>query len=353
MRLNLCHPRTDTVDKIVRAASPILLTLDGDGISLMEFTMFVGALNSIPSLTMLTFAGNEIGVDRAKILGDALKTNTSLKTLRLRWNPIGSIGTIALVDALQTNTFLTELSLEDNRIDSIGVNALARLLENNSSIVTLKIRDNWLESSGAIVLGEALKKNTTLTHLDLGFNMIGQDGLRELALCLRYNSSLATLILDGNGYHSFIDSFFESYFSHGVSLKSLSLGSVHLGRSGIRSLIAGLQNNTSLTYLNLRSSVVMGPKEVEELNDGLADNYTILSLPGFKCVDGITDRNRKLYQEKCRSVWAVLMIARFRMRESNIPPGVHPEIMCRVAKILYRLPHKPPQSEKRRKKEIL
>ena len=65
--------------------------------------------------------------------------------------------------------------------------------QNNSSLLVLNLSWNGLHSVGCNALAKALGKNTTLTELDVASNRIDDDVLQKLVAGLNNNSTLTTL----------------------------------------------------------------------------------------------------------------------------------------------------------------
>ena len=226
---------------------------------------------------------------------------------------------------------------------------LAKALENDSTIKCVSRMYCMDGADGVIALANALKKNTSLICLNLRGNAIVSDGIHDSPMSVIDMLICTSQLVNGeapyrlDGLEALVDALHKNR-----SLKRLDLSGNFIDNTGAAILAEGIRNNSSLTHMDMSRNRI-GPEGESSLAHALQDNYSLICLDGVSGVDHLLERNREIYRQKCRSVWAVLMIARFRMGESNIPPGVHPEIMCRVAKILYRLPPKPPQSEKRRK----
>eukprot|EP00986_Skeletonema_menzelii_P006179 scaffold2334_cov138-Skeletonema_menzelii.AAC.7 len=157
-----------------------------------------------------------------------LTRSSSIKDLELRCNRFGAIGARSMVPFLQNANSLTHLDLSYNNIQSEGFNVMFRALS-DSPIERLYCRRCGIESID--IDNEHIPRNLKDLYLDC--NIINADGCRELAKLLQGGDS---------------------------TLEHLNLADNKIDDEGVEMLVDALENNTSLTLLDL------------EENDGISKN---------------------------------------------------------------------------------
>ena len=125
----------------------------------------------------------------------ALHDNTSLKKLDIRHNNLGLEGSVALAE-MSSKTSLIELNLQYCVIPEVGLRDLARGLLHNTTMKNLDISNNNIGMEGFVALAEMLSCNKSLIELNFACYDIPEAGLREIVRGLLQNTSLQTLWLE-------------------------------------------------------------------------------------------------------------------------------------------------------------
>ncbi|MCP9256878.1 hypothetical protein DINM_000110 [Dirofilaria immitis] len=168
-----------------------------------------------------------------------ITTSASIQLLDLRNNQLQDGGLRHICDALRhrdtmKNSVLSALVLWNNRLTSNGMEALAQALvgfdyiKENSKLETLNIGNNNLLLEGIVKLKPALQQNCSLQRLGLQATNLDCQGAIVLAECLADNKVMIRLDLRDNP---------------------------HIGSAGLLALHLAMKMNTSLTVLNLDTSV--------------------------------------------------------------------------------------------------
>lgn len=148
------------------------------------------------------------------------------KVIDLGYNNITSMGLSEIATRVSTSDSIHRLYLGGNQVADDGVRLLAPLIK-DSSLFVLGLADNKITDEGVCCLAEMLKRNKRLTVLGLEYNQIGDQGVERLTDVLKdKNSSLQHLLLAGNTL---------------------------ITDSSMKSLVTMLENNRSLTRLDLRN----------------------------------------------------------------------------------------------------
>lgn len=233
------------------------------------------------------------GLWRGKWIAEVLSSNTVLTFLCLEeCRPLDS-GCGKIGEAFAKNTTLESLHLVDCEISHVGATAIASGLRNaaSSRLTELRIIMNNIGDNGAVAIAQALRDDSTLTHLDLSSAHISNRGAAEIATALQQNRTLQTLNLADNkigfgqvpGSIGGIPSQFPAptagvgaggaappgavvwvsqpspnsihwALSNNNKLNSLNLSHNEIGGMDLEVLANGLQNNVTLTHLNLGSN---------------------------------------------------------------------------------------------------
>ena len=251
------------------------LDMRGTGINDPDFVCLASYIHSTTSLLWLNIGGNDISVESIDSLCKALSANSSMRLLymndchlttshcvclrQLLRHPIHckieelhlslcsltSDGVGEVMSGLSDNHTLRELYLsENNQIRSKGAVTIAIMLKTNSSLETLNL--DWCSIDSSVELGTALESNKTLRVLELSWNALGDDGVRGLIVGLENNSSLEVLRLASD----------ESLGEEGVSLllkcveeKNTSLKELWLPEKHKRDISSTLQSRCEVWWL--------------------------------------------------------------------------------------------------------
>jgi Ran GTPase-activating protein (RanGAP) involved in mRNA processing and transport len=210
------------------------------------------------SLTRLDLHHNHLGDGGAFSIGAALARNTTLRNLDLSGNSFSSVGLASLFAGLDANTTLRLLNLAQNAEgegvqDAMSLASLASLLEPSRLPLThLDLSHNFIDLQAIDRLARGLARNRTLTRLDLGFCHLPQEAACLLAQVLRCNTPLRSLSLRGNSRFGALEG---------------------------RTLVAALECNSTLTFLDLEMTGVDGGDFAAMLPSNMA--LSSLSLPIF------------------------------------------------------------------------
>ena len=263
------------------------------------------------------------GVVGSKLLASLLKYNSSfLKKIDISGNHISGRGAAAIVSAFRQNYSLEELNLANNAIGKEGAIAFARLLNDNITIKTLNLSWNNIDSVGGANLAEALRKNQGLRSLNLSGNELMHDShstkggeqfcgitrfaevlrgsggtnrtLQELNLsdrtCLKMTRSqagefakcimdtrcpLINLDLSKNEIDGPSVDVFLVALGNNKSLCTLNLQFNFLGVEGAGAICGILDDNNTLTSVDLSSNNLHGDKLGNEIMSALNSNQTI------------------------------------------------------------------------------
>ncbi|CAF4394303.1 unnamed protein product [Rotaria sp. Silwood2] len=163
----------------------------------------------------------------------------------------------------------------NNEIDDEGVRLIAEALANNESIHTLKLNTNSITDMGAAYLAEILNENKTITVLELNSNKIQDKGIENLADIIIKNKTLKTLSLNNNP--SVLGVALEKFVTvrHNKELKCLQIWGKHIGLIGAKYISLGLQENTTLTELDLTYCNI-GEEGMKNIADAL--NYNKVNV---------------------------------------------------------------------------
>eukprot|EP00029_Vermamoeba_vermiformis_P004367 TRINITY_DN1490_c0_g1_i1.p1 TRINITY_DN1490_c0_g1~~TRINITY_DN1490_c0_g1_i1.p1 ORF type:complete len:410 (-),score=105.00 TRINITY_DN1490_c0_g1_i1:872-2101(-) len=208
------------------------------------------ALSNNKSLTWINFKYCELKFHTFPPIFQALSKHPTLTHLKL--NGSYSLKAKQLEDLLVTNTGLTKLNLNGCDLRDEGLEDLFKVLEHNTTLKEINLSSNNIatEKSGSKALSEILKLNH-LKKINLKLNHFHQydkKSIKILSEGLQQNTSLTDLNLEGN--------YIESV--------------------GYQWLAAGLKAHPALTKLNLSGSDITGG--AKWLNELLTQNRVLKTL---------------------------------------------------------------------------
>ena len=228
----------------------------------------------VKSLTHLDLSGSHTFCSDSGaccMLFEGLQNNTTLVNLNLSHTGIAATDpdtARSLSKMLQVNKSLTHLDLSDNstfRSDS-GARWLFEGLQNNNTLVNLNLSHTGIAATDpdtARSLSKMLQVNKSLAYLDLSNNSTFSDsGARWLFEGLQNNNTLVNLNLSHTGIAATNTDTARSLtkmLQVNKSLTHLDLSKNALSDSGIHSIFEGLQNSTTLVYLNLSHTGMLIP----------------------------------------------------------------------------------------------
>ena len=234
-----------------------------------------------------TFLVHAVTKDTAQALTKMLQVNKTLTHLDLSHNKkFSDSGAHCVFLGLQHNTSLVHLNLTGtflvHAVTKDTAQALTTMLHVNKTLTHLNLSSNLkFSESGAYCVFQGLKHNTTLVYLNVSYTglVATEDTAQALTTMLQVNKTLTHLNLSGNW------TFFDS---------------------GAYCVFQGLQDNTTLVYLNL-SSTGITDKGAEYIAQTLKYNRSLRTLDisknrladnGFACIDKSLKTNTTLSLHK-------------------------------------------------------
>jgi len=161
----------------------------------------------------------------------------------------------ALCRGLSGNTSITWLNFKHCELKSHMYHGIFQALSNHPTLTHLKLNGN---NNVAKHLSELLSHNTALTRLNLSGCDVGDEGLPDLSAALQRNSSLKSLNLSANNIA--IEKSGARMLNEILKLNRLTKINLkgnhfhHFDTKSIKILSEGLQQNNSLTVLNLANN---------------------------------------------------------------------------------------------------
>lgn len=151
-----------------------------------------------------------------------------------------------------------EIDLNTTLIGDKGINLLKNILKNNrSQLKKLKLSFTELTNQQAIALSEGLSENRMLTELNLSSNDITTEGMIALNVALEKNNTLKILDLSYNpdlgddGIKEFCPT-----LQNNKTLTVLNLRQCNISDAGLESIIQALENNKSINKLDIRDNEI-------------------------------------------------------------------------------------------------
>jgi hypothetical protein len=269
-------------------------------------------------LASLALGSNNVGAEGARALALALRVNTTLTALHLGGNDIGTDGVRALAIPLAENSTPTAIGLGQRHRCRWGTRARGGLGEEHHSHISQleRQRPQRCTSVGA-------EEEHTLTYLSS--NCISVGGAFAIAVALGRNSALTCVNFENNNLGA----------DGAHALASIDMAANGIGVDGVRAIAAALQENTSLTAIDLADEGACAVAEALERNTtltsiglwinnignagvaafqiALASNLTLRELSGVSGVDDILARyksvmhTRKLKARHQRCVFVVAL----------------------------------------------
>ena len=215
------------------------------------------------------------------------------KPLRIKQLDLSSLSEVdvcSIITHLQdyTTTTLVNLNLHDTDVTADTAQSLVKILQENRSLTHLNLANlKNFSDFGAYCVFKGLQHNTTLVKLDLtncDITVTNLDTARLLSTMLQENNSLTHLNLSGNYKFSDLGAqcIFES-LQHNSTLVYLNLGMTTLTATDpdtARSLTEMLQVNKSLAHLDLscNKDTLTENRIISLIFSALKCNTTLLHL---------------------------------------------------------------------------
>jgi hypothetical protein len=213
-------------------------------------------------LTCAVQSWNRIGDEGGKALGEALKVNTSVKELNLVsvFVLFLSVFVLRVFCCCEESGRLTCAVQKSNRIGDAGVKALGEALKVNTSVQILKLVSVFVLFLSVFVLRVfcCCEESGRLTCAVQSVNRIGDEGGKALGEALKVNTSVKELNLV-SVFVLFLSVFVLRVFCCCEESGRLTCAVQWIngiGNSGVFSLASCIKDNTTLTVLELVSSML-------------------------------------------------------------------------------------------------
>ena len=268
--------------KIKRLSSTSTIILDRVLLNEAVISKIIELLQS-NMLVSLTITNTNIELSTITLIVEALKQNTSLKTLDLSKNNLNSNKIIILLVALTTNKNITNVNISNNLFDYYIEKYLYELILHNDTITTLDVSYSELEDSTAINIQLAIKDNRTLEHFmcnNCKFTPLGQYAILN---AISYNNTIKSFnVKQADKYTFELFTTLCNIWKRNHQITNVDISSYVFRRTALQSFIAVLDNNKSITNLNLsnleqelHSSFIPLVHMISRIT---SDNLTVLNL---------------------------------------------------------------------------
>ncbi|KAI0212719.1 Dynein regulatory complex subunit 5 [Lamellibrachia satsuma] len=137
---------------------------------------------------------SKVDDDKVRVLISHLLDHPSITKLDLSHNVIGDRGARAIGKFLNNHSQLTELNIYDNNIRAAGAQAIAHALTKNT-LLTKAEYSNELSEPTAATLSQVVVQNTTLRNVELSCNRLGPDGGKQMQEGMEENETITYLDL--------------------------------------------------------------------------------------------------------------------------------------------------------------
>ncbi|EAX91339.1 Leucine Rich Repeat family protein [Trichomonas vaginalis G3] len=200
---------------------------------------------------------NRLSDQGASYLAEYLSYDPLLIQLDLKSNNIGIDGCVQIFEGLMHNQHLTTLDLsaidgiDRNRIGTPGCEALANLLLSNGVLCNLNIAMCGVTAEGCHHIGQALPNNTSLTHLDLSSNRFGSAGANSMFSQPGALGALESLVLSRNLIGDDAGPALVTQLSRAKSLRYLDLSRNNFTKGFLKYILQAYDNGCRVSNLSL------------------------------------------------------------------------------------------------------
>ena len=205
-----------------------------------------------------------VGPHHIKALMQSLESNSHVKHFLLGNNIIGSTGANAIAEFIRANPEKIETwYLAGNMIDANGLKAIVDAAAGSPVIHSVWLKRNPLGFESAALVLKLIVSCSKLRVLDIEQTQLSDDGIAYIfrglhdALTRGESISLETIYLNSTGVSDRACRAIAAFLSHpACRLSSLYLANSPIGDLGAKILAPGLQANTSLRRLTLKSCAI-------------------------------------------------------------------------------------------------
>ena len=279
--LRKCHMGDQEAEILCRCKSKIpslkVLDLSKNTMTHKGMESIVTIIKNSANLTHLSMAHNPIGNDGIQLFSNL--EFECLIQLNIRNIEITEVGAFALCDCLELNNSLQSLEISNN---NIGDKGLTKILNTIPSTLVRVIASNCnLTCGGAENIGETLRTNKTLKFFEISKNSIGDKGISVISDNLHYkkNKTLIQLVVDSCEFHTKGAESIGKMLKANKTLKFLNISNNHIGDVGTTAVVSGIKTNTSTALIELNiSGCEFHSKGTENIADVLKKNKTLRSL---------------------------------------------------------------------------
>ena len=226
--------------------------------------------------TALDMSFATLGPQGAEHLARVLEKRP-VRGLNLTWSAIGIDGIPALVRGIERCPSLGTLDLTGNWLADAGVLAVTTALGRFGNVRHLHLRWNGISGESVALIAGSLVRLQRLETLDLGGNWLLDDGVAAISRALRQHTVLRDLRLDYNGAGPAAMPHVAAVLRHSF-LTRLDLRGNHIDDLGVKHLVEGLHNNTSLEQLSLRLNEYIGDTGAGTLGNVLLSHSRLARL---------------------------------------------------------------------------
>uniref|UniRef100_A0A7S4F3P1 Uncharacterized protein n=2 Tax=Chrysotila carterae TaxID=13221 RepID=A0A7S4F3P1_CHRCT len=187
--------------------------------------------------------------------------NSALTSMNLAGNPVGNQAMIALAAGLAVNQSLVEMKLcrmhnfdqsSDSGVVNEGFEKMAAVLKLHETLATVDLSGNMLSDACCDELAQTVKLGR-LKEIILAGCHISPAGCCKLAAALEENTSVTRMNLSGNCVHDSVCKVLALSLIKNKTLRSLDLSSNPMTTEGIEALVDALQINRTLIDLALKN----------------------------------------------------------------------------------------------------
>lgn len=244
------HGVTDVEAIAALCVTAIKITLDlsGRGIRSEDVIAIANILPSNSNVEKLDLSHNRIDIEMARALC-AMIHSTAIKKLYLRNCQLVSEAIVAIANALQRNSSVDVLSLSQNRIDMDAAAALCAMIR--VTIKKISLCGCEMRSEDVVAIANILRNNSRVEKLNLGMNRIDTKATEALSMMLGVNQKLHSFNFYGAGLNDCQVMVLARGLQNNTSLTRLNLARNKIGDDGVRTIVSALHRKEHLQSLNL------------------------------------------------------------------------------------------------------